>query len=204
VAATLLALGVAALLDASNAISLTLVQYLALPLAVIGIGLTVGAWLGRSRLLILLGILLIPFVLIASLIHVPLTGNAGTFIFRPQSAADVPGTYHIAAGDLTLDLRRFELSSGVNDFTATVGAGQVRVLVPPQVPVRIDGRAGLGNVNVFGRNHSGAGVHFQRIANASSPILSLHVEAGLGEVRVERVRNGVPAALPAPAAPSVP
>jgi phage shock protein PspC (stress-responsive transcriptional regulator) len=206
VAATLLALGVAALLDASNAIGLTLVQYLALPLAVIGIGLIVGAWLGRSRLLILLGLLLIPFVLVASLVHVPLTGNAGTFIFRPQSSSDVPGTYHIAAGDLTLDLRRFALTPGVNNFTATVGAGEVRVLVPPRIPVQIDGRAGLGNVNVFGRDHSGAGVHFQRVASGSgsSPILSLHVEAGLGQVRIERVRNGVPAALQAPSPPSQP
>jgi phage shock protein PspC (stress-responsive transcriptional regulator) len=206
IAATLLALGVAALLDASNVLSLTLVQYLALPLAVIGIGLIVGAWLGRSRLLILLGILLIPFVLAASLIHVPLTGNAGTFIYRPQSAADVPGTYHIAAGDLTLDLRRFALTPGINNFTATVGAGQVRVVVPPKVPVRIDGRTGLGNVNVFGRDHAGAGVHFQKVANASgsSPTLSLHVEAGLGEVRIERVRNGIPAALLGPPASSAP
>jgi hypothetical protein len=193
VAATLLALGIAALLDASNSIHITLVQYLALPLALIGAGLIVGAWMGRSRMLIALGILLVPFVLVASLIHVPLTGAAGNFVYRPQASGDIPATYHIAAGDLTVDLTRLALGSGTTNVSATVGAGQVRVLVPMRVPVTIDGRADLGGVTVFGRVHGGTAVHVQRSSTAPSsrPGLNLHLHAGLGSVRIERVtRSG--------------
>lgn len=189
VAAALLALGAAALLDASDAIHLTLVQYLALPLAVIGTGLIVGAWLGRSRLLIFLGIVLVPFVLVASLIHVPLTGDTGSFIYRPQTASQIRSAYHLAAGQLTLDLSRLALDPGTTDITATVGAGEVRVLVPTRVPLAIDGRAGIGGVYVFGREHAGTGVHYQAVTKPSStlPQLALHLQAGLGDVRIERL-----------------
>jgi phage shock protein PspC (stress-responsive transcriptional regulator) len=201
VAATLMALGIAALLDASNFVHITLVQYLALPLAVIGAGLIVGAWLGRSRLLIVLGLLLVPFVLTASLIHVPLTGAAGTFVYRPQSSADIPPSYHIAAGDLTLDLTRLALSSGSTDVTATVGAGQLRVLVPLRVPVTIDGRTDIGGVTVFGRTHGGTAVRVQRFS--SRPGLDLHLHAGLGSVRIERVVANQ-TAFPVPVQPTFP
>lgn len=207
VAATLLALGMAALLDASNAIHITLVQYLALPLAVIGAGLIVGAWMGRSRLLIALGILLVPFVLVASLIHVPLTGAAGTFVYRPQASTDIPRSYHIAAGELTLDLTRLALDSGTTNISATVGAGQVRVLVPSKAPVTVDGRADLGGVTVFGRVRGGTEVHVQRASTAPSsrPGLDLHLHAGLGSVKVERLLPGAGhAALPAGPAALVP
>jgi Cell wall-active antibiotics response LiaF, C-terminal len=192
VAATLLTLGLAALLDASNAIHVTLVQYLALPLSVIGAGLIVGTWMGRSRLLIALGISLVPFVLVASLIHVPLTGAAGTFVYRPQASTDIPPAYHIAAGELTVDLTRLALDSGTTNVSATVGAGQVRVLVPLRVPVTIDGRADLGNVTVFGRVRGGTEVHVQRASTAPSsrPGLDLHLHAGLGSVQVDRVTRG--------------
>jgi hypothetical protein len=196
-----MALGIAALLDASNFVHITLVQYLALPLAVIGAGLIVGAWLGRSRLLIVLGLLLVPFVLTASLIHVPLTGAAGTFVYRPQSSADIPPSYHIAAGDLTLDLTRLALSSGSTDVTATVGAGQLRVLVPLRVPVTIDGRTDIGGVTVFGRTHGGTAVRVQRFS--SRPGLDLHLHAGLGSVRIERVVANQ-TAFPVPVQPTFP
>jgi hypothetical protein len=198
-----MALGIAALLDASNSIHITLVQYLALPLAVIGAGLIVGAWLGRSRLLIVLGVLLVPFVLTASLIHVPLTGAAGTFVYRPQSSVDIPPSYHIAAGDLTLDLTRLSLGSGSTDVTATVGAGQLRVLVPFRVPVTVDGRADIGGVTVFGRTHGGTEVHVQKSSSASRPGLNLHLHAGLGAVRIERVVANR-TAFPVPVKPAFP
>jgi phage shock protein PspC (stress-responsive transcriptional regulator) len=202
IAATLLALGVAALLDAANALHVTLVQYLALPLAVIGAGLIVGAWRGRSRLLIALGVLLVPFVLVASLIHVPLTGAGGTFVYRPQASTDIPATYHIAAGELTVDLTRLALEAGTTNVSASVGAGQVRVLVPLRVPVTIDGRADLGDVTIFGRVRGGTEVQVQRAATAPSsrPGLNLHLHVGLGSVKVDRVTPGgnIPGALARP------
>jgi phage shock protein PspC (stress-responsive transcriptional regulator) len=203
VAAVLLTLGAAALLDAANAVHITLVRYLALPLAVIGAGLIVGAWRGRSRLLVFLGLLLIPFVLVASLVHVPLTGGAGRFLYQPQSAAELRSNYHIAAGQMTLDLRQVALGSGTTDLTASVGAGEVRVFVPRHTSLNIDGRAGIGGVYIFGREHAGTGVHVQTTAGSSSsaPQLALHLQAGLGDIKIER-SSGPITSFPKPYLPS--
>jgi phage shock protein PspC (stress-responsive transcriptional regulator) len=188
IAAALVALGIAALLDSVDAIHLTIAQYFALPLLAIGGGLIVGAWRGRSRFLIFLGILLIPFLLAASLIHVPVTGAAGQFVYRPQSSADLRGPYHLTAGQMTLDLRKLALSPGTTDVTATIGAGEIRVLVPRRTSLDIDGQAGLGAVTVFGSEHSGTGVNVQRSTDSpsSASVLALHLHVAFGDVKVER------------------
>ncbi|MBI2237128.1 MAG: PspC domain-containing protein [Actinobacteria bacterium] len=59
----LLALGMAAVLDNLGAIRPWVGQYPALALGILGAGLVVGAWWGRARSLILLGLLLVPVVL---------------------------------------------------------------------------------------------------------------------------------------------
>ncbi|MEA2506298.1 MAG: hypothetical protein QOH48_916 [Actinomycetota bacterium] len=193
VAAVLLTLGAAALLDAANAVHITLGRYLALPLAVIGAGLIVGAWRGRSRLLVFLGLLLIPFVLVASLVHVPLTGGAGRFLYQPQNAAELRSNYHIAAGQLTLDLRQITLGPGTTDITATVGAGEVRIFVPRHTSLDISGRAGIGGVNIFGHQQAGTGVHVQTTADPASSArqLALHLQAGVGDITVERISGTI-------------
>ena len=58
------------MLDAVGALRVPLVAYLSLAVAVIGVGLMVGARWGRARWLIVPGLLLVPFVLTASLIVV--------------------------------------------------------------------------------------------------------------------------------------
>jgi hypothetical protein len=188
IAASLVVVGATALLDAADAVHLTIAQYVALPLVMIGAGLIVGAWRGRSRLLIFLGVLLIPFLLAASLIHVPVTGAAGEFVYRPQSSADLRGPYRLTAGHLTLDLSGLSLPSGTTDLTASVAAGELRVLVPKGVSLDIDGRVGLGTVNVFGTDHAGTEVHVQRSTApaSSSAHLALHLGVAFGDVRVER------------------
>src|SRR5205814_3242496 len=125
----LMAVGVGAILDQSGAVSLTVGRSLALALAVIGVGLLVGTWWGRARWLIVLGILLVPAVLAASLIHVPLTGGTGERFYRPVSPAEIPSAYRLAAGRMVIDLRDATLPETAT-VEATVGLGELDLDVP--------------------------------------------------------------------------
>ena len=113
-------------------------------LAKTGAGLLVGSRWGRARWLIFPGVLLLPFLLAASLIDVPLQGGFGDRFDRPATVADVQTTYHLLSGQQVLDLRAVPLDGAVLRITATVGAGRMVVLVPRTVSVQVHGRAGAG------------------------------------------------------------
>src|SRR6266545_2789762 len=74
----LLAVGAMAILQNLNAVHLSAVRFPALALLVLGVGLLVGAFVGRARWLILPGLLLVPIVLAAGSIYLDLTSLTGT------------------------------------------------------------------------------------------------------------------------------
>jgi hypothetical protein len=183
------ALGVAALLDLAGAIHVTLVQYLALALTVVGAGVLVGAFMGRARWLVVPGLLLIPLVLVASLIDVPVTGGTGNRTITPATSLQIQPQYHIAAGQLTLDLRATNLGIQPMSIRATNVAGRILVLVPPNVPLDVRARAGAGDVSLFGQHYDGVRVDVHRTYGSTetpgSPgLLTLDLETSLGQVEV--------------------
>jgi hypothetical protein len=60
--------------------------------------------------------------------------------------------------DLTIDLRDTALPVGVSRVRASVGSGQLVVMVPPGVPVKVRGRAAVGDVRALGQRRGGVGV----------------------------------------------
>ena len=186
---TLVALGVAAVLDLGGAIHVTLVQYLALALTVIGAGLLVGAFVGRARWLVVPGLLLIPCVLVASLIDVPFTGGTGNRTVAPATSLQIQPVYHMAAGLLVLDLRDTNLGIQPISVRATNVAGRILVLVPPNAPLDVRGRVGAGDVALFGQHFDGVRVDVRRTYGSTetpgSPgLLTLDLETSLGQVEV--------------------
>ena len=185
----LVAIGVVTLLDFENVLSLTAGQYLAMAVATIGVGLLVGAWYGRARWLIVPGLVLIPFMLAASLIHVPFEGGVGDRLFRPTSIEAVEPEYHLVAGQMLLDLNGVPFGPGTYTIEATTVAGRILVLVPENVRVEIHAKTGAGQVSLFGQTHEGLNVDVRRIfeprvATASAGVLQLDLEAALGQVEV--------------------
>ncbi|MEO8511293.1 MAG: PspC domain-containing protein, partial [Chloroflexota bacterium] len=83
----LLALGLLAGVDGATDLEVLPGDYLGAALGLLGIGLVVGAWWGRARLLILCGILLVPIALVASFITAPLEGGWGEHRATPASSA---------------------------------------------------------------------------------------------------------------------
>ena len=69
---------------------------------------------------------------------------------------------------------------------ARVGIGQLVVIVPDGVAVRVEGKAGLGNVKVLEREEGGIDVDLVVEPPAGAePTLDLRLSVGIGEVSVE-------------------
>ena len=149
----LLAVGFAAILDQMGAISLTLGGGFALVLFVLGAGLCVGAWYGKARWLILPAIFLAPLALIATVITVPLDQGFGDRSFVVTRADQLPASYAIAGGTLTVDLTKLPPGTVPGEVTAEIGAGTLTVLVPQDADVTVTGDVGVGVYTVDTIHH---------------------------------------------------
>jgi phage shock protein PspC (stress-responsive transcriptional regulator) len=186
--AILLVVGVVATLDNANVFHLAIDQFLALALAILGIGLLVGAWWGRARWLIFIGILLVPFVLVATLIDVPLTGGFGGRFYRPRVTQDLKPTYRLTAGQMVLDLRSLEPGSGPVALDATAVAGLIRIYIPSDALVHIRARTGAGDVLLLRQHFDGLKVDVVRTIGpvAASREIDLDIETSFGQVVVQQ------------------
>jgi phage shock protein PspC (stress-responsive transcriptional regulator) len=191
--ALLVTIGVVTLLDIQDVVALTPGQYLAMALGVIGVGLLVGSVFGRARWLIVPGMTLIPFVLAASLIHVPFTGGFGQRHYRLTGSPAIVTEYHLIAGDMTIDLRDADPGAGNFKIEATTVAGHILIIVPEGQSLDIEAKAGAGQISLFGQSNEGVNVSVHRTFNLSTvegtgePLpatIEIDVEAGLGQVEV--------------------
>jgi hypothetical protein len=197
-AVAVLAIGVAALLDNLGLVQMTVGRSFALFLVVMGLGLVVGAWRGRSVGLVVLGLLLIPLVAAASLADVPFRGGVDDRWIEPQSAAQVRSDYQLGYGRLTLDLSNVKFGKDPTRVQASVGMGELVVYVPPGVPVEARGRSGAGLLELFDRAEGGVQVEMAQRSTGSEEVgrLTLDLRTGYGVVRV--LRAFPPGPSPAP------
>lgn len=205
-----LALGVLGFIDlAATGLEPAASDYLALALAVVGVGLLVGTWFGRSRALIAVGLLLVPTVLTVSFFEDVMPPDAvwnarvGGLNITPTEVGELEPRYDLAAGELTLDLAGL---SDEPDAVATIGSrigfGAIEVLVPADAQVELDARAGAGEIDVLDDQRAvegGIGLQRERVLEGSGPTLRLDLEVGLGEIVIRRV--GESAALPSSRTP---
>ena len=186
-ASLLIVLGAFALFDNAGVIEPAARHYVGAAVGVVGLGLMAGAFFGRARGLIALGVLLLPVLFVASVVRVPFSGETGERTFRPQTVTEVQDVYRLGAGEMSIDLRSIGFESGIVDLEATVGAGHLVVIVPAGAGVEVDSRVGFGEVEVFGLVRSGIG----REINIEAPegaefVIAINVEVGFGQLQVIR------------------
>jgi len=187
-AAVLLAVGVLAVVSQVAEREVSPGQFFGAALGVLGIGLVVGAWWGRARILILLVILLAPMGIVASFLTAPLEGGVGDHTFAPVTAAEVQHEYRSLGGRLTLDLSQLTTSPRDIHIAASVAFGQLQVILPEGASIEIHTQVGAGDVMVLGSQDVGTsldGVFIRRHLNRTTYILDL--EAGIGEVYVRTI-----------------
>lgn len=194
----LMAVGVVWLLDSIGMITASGVQLLATALLVVGLGLVIGAFAGRARGLIVVGILLVPLVLVAALLR-PYSAvtfadglvrdGAGDVTEAPATVADVRQEYALAAGRLIIDLSTLDLSSAdvePVEIVAEMGAGELAVLLPDDVTVTINARLGVGELRILDRSHGWLGA--QRTTTIAvgdgTYAIDLDVRLGVGQLTI--------------------
>lgn len=181
-------------------------QVFALPLAILGFGLLVGSIFGRARWTILLGLLLMPIVVIASIIPTPITGRYTDRYLTFRTANQVQTTYQQSGGRLVLDFTKLGTGEHPAPIHATLGVGEIDVLLPKGMSADITGTVGLGNVVTPTSSVNGLGVSGALHRGGLEPIL-LILEVGLGSVTVYYVsapRNPRPPRSPTPNRPGHP
>lgn len=189
--ATLLVLGLVAVLDLLGAIEVSAETLLALSLAMIGAGLLVGARFGRARGLILLAVPLLGALVLLNLVGPSRTGAMGGLYERPAALADVRDEYRVAAGSVVLDLSEVEFGNRPTRVAASVGLGDLTVFVPQDATVEVTGSVRAGLLDLFDNTSQGSELERTVVdqGRAGGGRLVLDLEGGLAEVGVRRLEG---------------
>ncbi|GAA4477912.1 PspC domain-containing protein [Rhodococcus olei] len=153
----------------------------AVGLAVIGVGLIVGAFLRRGYGLLVVTGPLVGFVVLASLVG-PVdwsSQNVGSRTWAPMTVAEIAPEYSGQLGDFTLDLRGVTLTE---DRTVTInsGVGSFTVLVPENMNVVNHCSIAVGDVNCLPEGLSGGA------DGTAGPVLTLDMTGRMGDLEVHR------------------
>lgn len=190
VSAAAVAVGALAVSDATWA-DVPPATYVATALAVVGLGLLLGTWWGRSRGLIALGIAL--SVALVPAVAVDRLGFEGTdATFRPTTLAELPtGTQDHGAGSVRYDLSGLDFASAdAESLSVDMGVGELLVIVPPNVDVEVNGDVGVGELRAFGQMSGGFGQETRVIDvggdGKGGGSLALNLDLGVGSLEVRR------------------
>ncbi|MFF5174826.1 PspC domain-containing protein [Micromonospora sp. NPDC000089] len=188
-----LALGVVALLDLLDVFPVGAAGYFAAALATIGLGLLVGAWFGRARWLIALGLLTAVALSIATVAesYDRVRGMDDRVTWSPASHRDLATRYENSFGDATLDLRAVDFTERDTEVTVVVNFGAATVVVPPNVDVTAVTDVRAGDATVFGQHSAGVEQRNREVTDlgpdgAGGGKLRLYVHVNAGNLEVTR------------------
>ncbi len=172
-----LAAAAAGALAAAGADWMTPARIAAVALAVVGIGLIIGAFLRRGYGLMVVLAPLAGFVILASMVG-PVEfdrGAMGEHVWTPTAATELASDYAITMGSGTLDLRQLPLTEN-RTVHVRVQMGDFRVLVPETMRLHTSCNATMGDVQCP-QGLTGP---------AEGPVLTLDVDVHAGNAEVKR------------------
>ncbi len=193
VGAILVVLGAVWLLQVAGVFDFPLRALTPLALIGVGIGLVAGSRRGSYTGLIVLGVVLTLLLMVGSSDREDDSGRfwlspSVTHFERPLESSELR-PYRIDTGRLTVDLTELRLDERTYKVSARVGAGQLVVVVPEGVPIRVNARSGVGNVDIAGDEASGIGADEDFEApgfDEARPRFDLHLRVGVGSIRVRQ------------------
>ena len=169
-------------------------------LAVFGLGLVVSSFLGRTGF----GTVVLTVVtacLLAGVVALPdrITTDWVRETWKPASVAAVQPRYELGTGAGLLDLSALPVPAGTTVTTrAEVGAGQLKVVVPKDVVVKLHAEVGLGDVQLPGQPADDIDIAPDRVETRTiappagtvpAGTLDLSLEVGIGQVEVTRAAS---------------
>jgi Cell wall-active antibiotics response 4TMS YvqF len=161
-------------------------RVLACALFIIGLFLTLGAWLGRPRGFVTVGVLLTTVLAVFSVSGTTWQGGFGERSDSPMTIQDVRPSYRLAGGAMHLDFSHINFSGQRKAIKVDVSAGALAIEVPENVRVVTTGSSGFGEMTLFGQRWSGTDVHRQVTEEGTEGTLELDVHMGFGALEVAR------------------
>jgi phage shock protein PspC (stress-responsive transcriptional regulator) len=151
----------------------------AIALAVVGIGLLIGAFLRRGYGLLIVTAPLLGFVVLASIVGPIEFDSTGNQTWQPATTADLQPVYVVRFGESTLDLRSLNLTE---DRAVRVEQefGQATVLIPENMNVRSHCEMEFGDAKCLPEGLTGGP------DGTDGPVLTLDVDGRFGKVEVLR------------------
>ncbi|NYT93001.1 PspC domain-containing protein [Salinispora sp. H7-4] len=190
-----LVLGLLTLLDLTGVPALGASAYFAAVLATIGLGLLVGAWFGRARWLIALGLITAAALGVATVAESDRFRSVNQAVtWAPGSHAELASRYENLSGNSLLDLRSVDFTGERSEITVAVTAGKATVILPPDVDATVTATVTVGDAVVFDQDvakRSGStGSHRESTdLGADGPgggTLRLFVHVDVGKLEVTR------------------
>lgn len=188
--AGLIVLGGLGLLDVAGVLDMPAAGFLTAALAVVGAGLVVGAWVGRARPMIALGVVLaLGLGMTSALAARPDHPVATEVRWAPASAADLDEQYELSLGDGQLDLTQIDFAGRHEQVAVRVTLGEIQVYLPEEVAVTVNARVSSGGATVFGQDVEGMATDrtvVSRGPGGDSGTLDLDLTVRLGHIEVTR------------------
>ncbi|MBK5268463.1 MAG: PspC domain-containing protein [Acidimicrobiia bacterium] len=203
-AAGLITVGIMALFDNAGA-TVEFRHYIGAMLVVVSVGLLIGAFAGRARRLVLIGLLLLPVAAISQWVPngdwLVSINDAESLVIDPTTVSDLQARYEYEAGDVTFDLRNLgseafdlEIDMKAGDLTVllpdntdnsnidvTLGVGQVTVEVGDGPQPQLEVQVGIGEINTSGPDQGGLGLDYTLTGDSAS---NLTIDLGIGQVNL--------------------
>ncbi len=190
IALALIVMGSVAVYDTATTATVAWGVYLASFMIVIGVGLLVGAWVGRARWLIVPGFILLPLFLAVSVLPGQLRGEIGEQNLTGIQILDAGGVEEMAIGELSVDLRDVPLGTSV-DVDVSLGIGRLEIIVPNDRAVRVDAEVGIGQLVMSGDQtdpftvqEGGFGLDRIRTFGTGEPDVVIRADLGIGQLQV--------------------
>ncbi|WP_093776636.1 PspC domain-containing protein [Streptomyces sp. yr375] len=173
---------------------------LAAALIVLGVGIAVSSFLGRTGAgSVFLAIVTAGLLAGTAVLPKDIGTHWRDTTWRPTAVADVRPAYDLGTGAGTLDLSRLALAKGQTVTTnAEVGAGRLRVIVPSDVTVKVRIDVGLGDIQLPGDDKKDVDVEPGKHKEVTlSPLpgkadagtIDLDLQVGVGQAEVARAAS---------------
>jgi len=183
----LVALGAAWLLDATDVVRLQASLVLPGLLILVGLVLMIASFERAHPGLVTIGALLTAATLFSALAPAEaLQGGVGDRRYLVGTEDDLHPRYEVGLGNLTLDLSQLQLTQA-RTVRVAMGAGDLVVIVPDQVEVRVEASVGAGEAILFDQRTSGLSLHRTARSddhNADATRLNLDLQLGAGTIEV--------------------
>ena len=159
----------------------------AVAILVIAIGalLTVAAFRGGARWLVLPALVIAAGLGVVAAADIDLDGGYGDRTYTPTSLADVRSDYDLGAGKLEIDLRGVDFTVGERTLDLEVGVGEALVVVPRDLCVIADADVGAGYLRMLEWDDGGVNVGWDdSVPTRAEKTLVVNAHVGVGSLEV--------------------